>query len=480
MPQISSAIDSRRTERPAITCTFCTGERALPSLTNHPVKPRVADPQMTDEYAVLSINSYTEKVAEPMGTKTKYWVEHDDGSGPSEWLFKIPRSGTGEHWAEKAAYELAKLIDLPAARVELATLELGAMAVEGTASQSFTPGDLTLVHGNELLDRVVPGYDKAKRYRQKEHRIDAVFDALEQFHLASPPETHGMSAAEYLVGYVVFDGWIANVDRHHENWAVAMNTHTEMLYVGWYDSSKHFWYPVGQVCTVDHGYRFEYLRGALQAKQDAGFRGIFQFPDLHQTYEGGELFAFFSNRMLTFSRDNFAEEVARMGFDSQVDALRPFDVLSRTNGRRVTDTFEVYPPPRVEDNTVELVFFARGVRYLPDTLKRRWEDGEPPQGPLRLEWDDENEHDTHALRILDSEGQPLGFLPRYYSESFHQLVDHGCDYRLEILRHNRQPGFVRERFLMTLTSPIFEGWYFPQSDLYDSIAEQAAGIVNVA
>lgn len=252
-----------------------------------------------------------------------------------------------------------------------------------------------------------------------------------------------------------------------------MNMHHEKLYVGWYDSSDNFWYPVGQICTIDHGYRFEYLRGAILARNEAGFRGIFQFPDFHQVYESQELFAFFSNRLLTFSRDNFDEEVARLGFDANPQSLRPFDVLSRTNGRRVTDTFEVYPVPMVANQTVELVFFARGVRYLTDALKRRWEN-EAPNQPLRLECDRENDYDAHTLRILDGDDAPLGYIPRYYSESFHQLVDHGCDYRLKLLRHNRQPGFVRERFLMKLTSPIFDGWHFPQSELYDSIADAGA------
>lgn len=259
-----------------------------------------------------------------------------------------------------------------------------------------------------------------------------------------------------------------------------MNKHHEKLYVGWYDSADNFWYPVGQICTTNHGYRFEYLRGALRARNAAGFRGIFQFPDFHQVYESQELFAFFSNRLLTFSRDNFDEEVARLGFDANPQSLRPFDVLSRTNGRRVTDTFEVYPPPSVHEQTVELVFFSRGVRYLPDLLKRRWEEGAAPQTPLRLEWDEANKWDPHALQILDREGNPLGYVPRYYSQSFHQLVDAGCEYDLSIVRHNRQPGFVRERFLIELTSQLPEGWDFPQSDLYDAITDEGSEVAVVA
>ena len=175
---------------------------------------------MSSTYEILCFDAYSDKIAEPMGTKPKYWVEREGSSGSVKWLFKVPRTQTGEYWAEKVAYELAKRIDLPAARTELATLELEGNTLRGTVSQSFTPGHCALIHGNELLERVVPGYDKEKRYRQREHRIDSIFEALQEFELAGPPGSEHLSAAECLVGYIVFDGWIANVDRHHENWGM--------------------------------------------------------------------------------------------------------------------------------------------------------------------------------------------------------------------------------------------------------------------
>ncbi len=259
-----------------------------------------------------------------------------------------------------------------------------------------------------------------------------------------------------------------------------MTQKNSKLYVGWYDASEHFWYPVGQICTTAEGFQFEYLSGAIQARNLAGFRGIFQFPDFNQKYVSKELFAFFTNRLLTSSRDNFDEEVEKMGLKVTSQELHPFDVLSRTNGRRVTDTFEVYPPPTVTDDSVELIFFVRGVRYLSDELKRRWEDGKPPQHPLRLYKEPENKYDSYALRILDSDDYPLGFVPRYYTKSFYELVDRGCQYQLDLLLHNRHPGFVRERFLVKLTCRTFDGWRFPQSDLYESIAEQSGESILVA
>ena len=54
---------------------------------------------------------------EPLGSKRKFWLLLADETQP--WLFKFARPHTGEHWAEKIGAEVAKLIELPAARAEL-------------------------------------------------------------------------------------------------------------------------------------------------------------------------------------------------------------------------------------------------------------------------------------------------------------------------------------------------------------------------
>ncbi len=156
---------------------------------------------------------------ELFGTKTKFWFSVD--SDPRRWLFKYPRPGTGEHWAEKIAAELAPLIGLPVARVELARYQ----GVVGTASRSFIPHQYDpvshhirlgeLVHGNELLGDWVTGYDKAKRRGQADHRWANIRKAVE----ARFPESGARPYLAQLVGLIVFDAWIGNTDRHHENWA---------------------------------------------------------------------------------------------------------------------------------------------------------------------------------------------------------------------------------------------------------------------
>lgn len=109
---------------------------------------------------------------EPMGTKEKAWIERPDDIHP--WLFKFSRVNdgvaTGEHWAEKVAAEVAELLGIPHAKVELARFQQR----WGSLTRSFEAlhhEDVELVHGNELLDGVIEGYDRHKLRGQRDHKL---------------------------------------------------------------------------------------------------------------------------------------------------------------------------------------------------------------------------------------------------------------------------------------------------------------------
>lgn len=156
-----------------------------------------------------------------MGTKRKFWFEDDDGV---RWLFKYPRSGTGEHWAEKIAAEIGPALGVPCARVELATCA----GVIGSISGSFAQDhNLSLVHGNELLQEVDSSYPVAQLRGVSKHTVSAVLERLEPM---QPPVDNSElpSAADWFVGYLLLDAVIANSDRHHENWGVLQQTSTDV------------------------------------------------------------------------------------------------------------------------------------------------------------------------------------------------------------------------------------------------------------
>jgi hypothetical protein len=150
---------------------------------------------------------------EPMGSKDKCWCQLTTELGGGRWLFKQPRQQAEniEHLAEKIAYELALLIQLPCARVELA--QFG--AVRGSISLDVRhPGEV-LVHGNEIIAGRVLRYDPHQKRHTSGHTFERIQKGIQEVCIGRSKEDLNQFA-----GYLAFDALIANTDRHHENWAV--------------------------------------------------------------------------------------------------------------------------------------------------------------------------------------------------------------------------------------------------------------------
>jgi HipA-like C-terminal domain len=160
------------------------------------------------DYPIIDIPQDAREDTEQLGSKPKFWVTREDG----RWLFKEARLNTGEDWAEKVAAELAKLLRIDSAEVELATYA----GQRGCISKNFIrrgSGD-ALVHGNELMGTSIGGYDKNKVNKQSDHNIENIIAAIFKF----APDTVAREMLMQLAEYMVLDALIGNTDRHHENW----------------------------------------------------------------------------------------------------------------------------------------------------------------------------------------------------------------------------------------------------------------------
>lgn len=79
--------------------------------------------------------------------------------------------------------------------------------------------------GNQLLFQRDPRYplDDSAKYGIREHTVDSIAAVLQTL---SPPTEEWMagaptgigSALEVFAGYLMLDAWVANQDRHHQNW----------------------------------------------------------------------------------------------------------------------------------------------------------------------------------------------------------------------------------------------------------------------
>ena len=167
-------------------------------------------------YPVIEILPECAPQTEEMGSKSKFWYLQQ-GDTESYWLFKCPRPGRGEHWAEKIAAEVAGLLEIPCARVELAMFQ----GAQGSATESLTGHNRVLIHGNEVLSRALPDYDSRERnFHSVDHTLENIHLALDR---TFEDANDANDAKGQLAQYLVLDALIGNTDRHSENWGTLLS-----------------------------------------------------------------------------------------------------------------------------------------------------------------------------------------------------------------------------------------------------------------
>ena len=168
-------------------------------------------------FAIVDVPEGSPDVTEPLGTKYKFWFS-DNPRG--RCLFKEGRPNTGDDWSEKVACELCELLGVPHAQYELGIYK----GRRGVISPTFVPEDGGLIHGNELLSKIVTEYPEKRFFRVREHTLSRVVALLTYLNIGTPYESESFpgveTAFDFFVGYLMLDAWIANQDRHHENWGL--------------------------------------------------------------------------------------------------------------------------------------------------------------------------------------------------------------------------------------------------------------------
>ncbi len=206
------------------------------------------------------------------------------------------------------------------------------------------------------------------------------------------------------------------------------------LFVAWHASEPSpIWGPVGRLSYENGHYRFQYTHGA---KLLSGFQPFDGMEILEQVYESTELFPLFHNRLLPKSRSEYRDYLTWSGFDPD-DPPEPLIILGRTEGRKQTDSVQMFPCPEPDSHGCYInLFFSHGLRYAlpnagPVLAELRAEDSlEMRPQPL-------NPVDANALAIF-SDDTLLGYIPRYLSADVNRLIREcpGQDVRLTVDRVN--------------------------------------------
>jgi hypothetical protein len=173
-------------------------------------------------YPIRQIDRLQAEDIEYLGTKRKFWFTQEG----QRWLFKAEERGTGEDWAEKIVCELAGELGLPHVEYHLAEEYEGGTPIQpGVICPSFVPPSQSFEMGNQLLMQRDPDYpsDEQAKYEVKSHTVEAVADIMRSLNAPGaewmvnvPPGI--TTALEVFAGYLLLDAWVANQDRHHQNW----------------------------------------------------------------------------------------------------------------------------------------------------------------------------------------------------------------------------------------------------------------------
>ncbi|MCL2641195.1 MAG: HIRAN domain-containing protein [Phycisphaerales bacterium] len=200
----------------------------------------------------------------------------------------------------------------------------------------------------------------------------------------------------------------------------------QSIFIAWRGGgeSDGQWGPVGRLDRVTDDYRFVYTRGAKTLPGFSPFPGM---DDLNKVYQSDNLFPLFANRLLAKSRPEYEAFLRWGGFDGfdRNNPPDPIALLGVTEGRRATDSLEVFICPQPDtDGCFINKFFLHGVRHIsPSAIERlnRLNVGDP----LGLVAESQNPHDSNAVAVQicdDHDRIQIGYVPRYLARDINALI----------------------------------------------------------
>ena len=222
------------------------------------------------------------------------------------------------------------------------------------------------------------------------------------------------------------------------------------MFLAWQDQApSHQWFPVGRLDAYAERalYCFRYTKGALRAQREAGFPLLLEFPSLEREYWSGDLFPLFRNRLMNRARPDLAEYLRTLDLAEGTD---PFEILAVSGGRRVTDSYEVFPKiEKRHDGSFACRFFLHGWRHVNEEAQRRIERlhaGEALYVTLELT----NPVTGLAVQIQTDDYYMIGWAPRYLVGDLAAAMAESAEYEAHVVRVNPQPAPSKQRVLIEM------------------------------
>lgn len=222
------------------------------------------------------------------------------------------------------------------------------------------------------------------------------------------------------------------------------------LFLAWQADKNRGWFPIGQLKSdVESSvYCFNYTKGAERAQKEADFPLLLEFPHLRKKYCSSELFPMFKNRVMSRKRPEFAEYMRSLGLSETSD---PIQILTASEGRRVTDAYEVFPKvEKRSDGRFTCRFFLHGNRFTNQHARDRIKSLKSEE-KLHIALQTDNPATGRAVQFQTEDYYMIGWAPRYLVEDISKaMLESHIDCRAHVVGFASQPAPLKQRILIEM------------------------------
>lgn len=227
--------------------------------------------------------------------------------------------------------------------------------------------------------------------------------------------------------------------------------HERRLLVTGQFPDSNLYRSIGFLTCADGGYRFSYLRSAVDSEWFVPLPGL---RDVSGTYESSSLFPIFAERIISTRRPDRAETMAALGLQS--DAA-PFAILERTGGHRVGDSLELISMPTIgSTGRLDQLFLVHGIRHRPSDAQAVIGDLHF-RDALDLAPEPGNPVNPKAIRVVNEHEVTLGYVPDPLTELVHEVLTHDRNYELVVEATQGPDVNPKLRLLVRLSGHLPQG-----------------------
>lgn len=209
----------------------------------------------------------------------------------------------------------------------------------------------------------------------------------------------------------------------------------DYIYLIWKEPKTRRNYIVGQL-SKNSQYEFAYGHEVGEAIKK-GFELLIPFNDINKIYKSDTLFPTFTSRLPDRKRRGIEKILSKYGLKEYDE----YKLLKRSGAKLPIDNLEFIDPILEENNgEIKRIFYVAGVRYYfgcagddcANTINIE------VGNELNLVLDPTNKFDNNAIKMVNANGDHIGFVPRYYSESVTRYLKKGSKYKCRVLEINKE------------------------------------------